>query len=147
QTTLDVDVHDVVTFPGCVVRANGIHDEFTGRSIRGNPVALHIVAECDGSRTLGQVIDSVCERFRVSPDQARLDLLTFLETADTRGLLRIRRSIRVRVTPIALYQRLVDLLALRVRGGEQRRYRPTIGSAATATLRATRLPLYLAVGI
>jgi hypothetical protein len=144
---LDVDVDDVVTFPYCTVEASGIRDGLTGRLINGNPVALHVVAQCDGSRKLGRVVDAVAERFGVGSQRARLDLLTFLEAADAHGLLRIRRGIRVRVTPMALFGRLVELLVLRVRNGEQRRYPATARCCAAATLRATRLPLYLGLGI
>src|SRR5262249_22575674 len=68
-----------------------------------------------------------------------------LEAAERRGLIRIRRNRWGRVSPRALFHRVLDLLALRLSRTEQRRYRASAYGCVAATVHATRLPLGLAL--
>jgi hypothetical protein len=143
MSPLDVDVRDVAIFPYCTVEEVGIRDGLSGAVIPVNEVGRAIVSLCDGTRDLAAVAESVAARSGAAPEVVLSDLVVFLDSAERRGLVRIRRSLRVRLTASALLHRFLALLALRLNRSEQRRYPAGAIGCAAATIRSTRMPLWL----
>jgi hypothetical protein len=54
------------------------------------PVASHIWAAIDGSRTTGDILASILSAFEVEAERARTDLLQFVELLRERGLIVLR---------------------------------------------------------
>lgn len=135
---LDVDVKDIVLFPYCTMDETGIQDDLSDSFIPVNIVGRHMVELCDGMRTLGEVVDTITERFGVEPDRVRIDAIAFLESMERRGLVWIRRDRWRRMAPSALTHRALRLLSLNSIRLERRRYPATtlglfFGAAAMAT--------------
>lgn len=141
----DVDIRDVVVFAHCAVDGDVLHDDLSGSKIRINAVGRRVVELCDGISTLGAVVNTVAQQFGVGRDRVLPDVLTFLESAERLGLIRVRRDLWARVSPAALLHRTLHLLSLQVTRTERRRYPATAYGCAAATIRATRLPLALAL--
>lgn len=141
----DVDIRDFVMFTHCAVDGDVLHDDLSGSVIRINAVGRRVVELCDGTSTLGAVVRAVAEQFGVDRDRVLPDVLAFLESAERLGLIRVRRDLWARVSPAALLHRALHLLSLQATRTERRRYPATAYGCAAATLRATRLPLALAL--
>ncbi|HLV57751.1 MAG TPA: PqqD family protein [Natronosporangium sp.] len=140
---LDIDVRDTVRFPHCTVEADGVRDHLSGALIRVNAVGRRVVDLCDGTRTVGNVVDALADQFGVARDRILADLMAFLDAMERRGLIRVRRHLWTRMSPPALLHRALQLLSLQVTRTERRRYPVTPGGCAAATVRATRLPMWL----
>lgn len=140
---LDIDVRDTVRFPYCTVEVDGVRDHLSGALVRVNAVGRRVVDLCDGTRTVGDVVDTLADQFGVARDRILADLLAFLDAMERRGLVRVRRHLWTRVSPPALLHRALQLLSLQVTRTERRRYPATARGCAAATVRATRLPMWL----
>jgi hypothetical protein len=143
-TTLELDAKDVVTFPFCSSSKGSVRDELRQEELDVNSVAAFVVGRCDGKRPWENVVDDVARAYGIPREQASTDLYEFIEAADARHLLRVKRRMGPRLKLPAIGTRLFDLAALRVARLERRRYRPTARGCLTAALYACRLPLVLA---
>lgn len=143
-TTLELDAKDVVTFPFCSSCAGSVRDELRQEELEVNSVAAFVIGRCDGKRAWGSVVDEVATTYGIPRDKASTDLYEFIEAADARAMLRVKRRMVPRLRLTAIGARLFDLAALRVARLERRRYRPTARGCLSAALYACRLPLILA---
>ncbi len=142
---LDIATRDTVLFPHCTVENDGVRDLLNGRFIKVNHVGRQVVELCDGTRTFGEVVETLADRFDVPPERVRADLLAFLDQMERQGHLWVRRDVWSRLSPRTLLYRAVQLLALNVARTERRRYPATALGCAAATYRATRLPVAVAL--
>jgi coenzyme PQQ biosynthesis protein PqqD len=57
-----------------------------------NPVATHIWALMDGTRTVQQIIHSVVAEFEVTPPEAQHDVIEFIETLVQEKMIELRAA-------------------------------------------------------
>ncbi len=48
------------------------------RIVKVNPIAVEILKLCDGSRTLGEIVGGLAERFKADPERVGADVRTLL---------------------------------------------------------------------
>lgn len=48
------------------------------RIVKVNPIAVEILKLCDGSRTLGEIVSGLAERFKADPTRVGADVRTLL---------------------------------------------------------------------
>jgi hypothetical protein len=51
-----------------------------------NPIGSIVWDRMDGTRTVAQLIEAVVEEYEISPEQARRDVLEFIETLRQHGM-------------------------------------------------------------
>jgi len=52
-----------------------------------NPVGIRVFGLLDGERTLGQIVDLICEEYEVTPEKAAQDVETFVGLLSQEGML------------------------------------------------------------
>jgi len=63
----------------------------TGRYYTLNPVGALTWNQCQGDRSLAEILESVCREFDVPADQAHRDLMELMRHLEEEGLLHIER--------------------------------------------------------
>jgi PqqD family protein of HPr-rel-A system len=64
-----------------------VADSAAGDAHALTPVGTAILERCDGTMTVGEIIDAIVEIFDCTPDQAERDVIAFLDELAAKGLI------------------------------------------------------------
>jgi PqqD family protein of HPr-rel-A system len=66
-----------------------VADSEAGDAHALTPVATAILERCDGTMTVSEIVDEIVEIFDCTPDQAKQDVVAFLDDLSGRGLIEL----------------------------------------------------------
>jgi len=77
------DRYTIRVVGGCTVFVSPRGDELH----KINELGTFIFSLVDGNRSLGRILDSICDEYAVEPDVAQRDLVIFASDLESRGLI------------------------------------------------------------
>jgi len=85
---------EVPFFPFKAVRDGdggmAVQSPYTAKPVGINPSASALLSLCDGSQSIDEIVDALCDRFESSPESVRPAVHRFLRDYEARGLVWIR---------------------------------------------------------